>query len=46
VLSGSAPAYTVKNETYNGALAANASTVFGFLGTGAATTPTFSCASP
>jgi cellulose binding protein with CBM2 domain len=46
VLSGSAPNYTVKNETYNGVLAGNASTVFGFLASGTAATPTLSCSSP
>ena len=43
-LSGSSPNYTVTNASYNGALAAGASTTFGFLGTGAAATPTLSCA--
>jgi hypothetical protein len=46
VLSGAAPGYTVKNETYNGALVANASTSFGFLGAGGAGTPALSCTSP
>jgi len=46
VLSGSAPNYSVKNETYNGVLAGNASTVFGFLASGTAATPTLSCSSP
>jgi hypothetical protein len=46
VLTGSAPSYTVKNATCNGALAANTATSFGFLGSGAASTPTLSCTSP
>jgi hypothetical protein len=45
-LSGSAPSYTVRNATYNGALAANTATSFGFLASGTALTPTLSCTSP
>ncbi|MFI5916084.1 cellulose binding domain-containing protein [Dactylosporangium sp. NPDC051541] len=37
---------TVTNETYNGGLAAGASTTFGFLATGTPTTPTVTCTSP
>lgn len=46
VLSGSAPSYTVRNQSYNGALAAHASTSFGFIGSGTAATPTLTCTSP
>jgi hypothetical protein len=35
---------TVRNETYNGTLAPNASTTFGFLAAGAAAAPTVACA--
>ncbi|MFY1674558.1 cellulose binding domain-containing protein [Plantactinospora sp. WMMB334] len=42
-LSGSAPNYTVRNASYNGSLAANGSTTFGFLGGGTAATPTLTC---
>jgi arabinoxylan arabinofuranohydrolase len=35
---------TVRNATYNGALAAGASTTFGFLATGSPATPALSCA--
>jgi hypothetical protein len=31
---------TVRNETHNGTLAANASTTFGFTGTGSSAAPT------
>lgn len=36
---------TVVNESYNGTVAANASTTFGLLGTGTATTPALTCTS-
>ncbi|MEJ3742777.1 cellulose binding domain-containing protein [Actinomycetes bacterium KLBMP 9797] len=42
-LSGSAPNYTVRNVSYNGSVAANGSTTFGFLGGGTASTPTLIC---
>ncbi|MFF5225050.1 cellulose binding domain-containing protein [Dactylosporangium sp. NPDC000521] len=35
----------VANESYNGTVAAGASTTFGLLGTGTATTPTLTCIS-
>jgi cellulase/cellobiase CelA1 len=43
--SSTASPYTIGNETYNGALAANASTTFGFLGswTTANNAPTTAC---
>jgi alpha-galactosidase len=37
---------TARNVTYNGSLAANASTQFGFLGTGTPSTSTLVCTSP
>ncbi|MGC9668966.1 glycoside hydrolase family 6 protein [Planosporangium sp. 12N6] len=37
---------SVKNVSWNGALAANASTQFGFTANGAASTPTLTCSSP
>jgi len=40
-ISGSA--VTVKNMSYNGSLAAGATTTFGFNGSGAATAPTPAC---
>jgi hypothetical protein len=46
VLSGSAPSYTVKNQTYNGSLSANASTTVGFLASGTAAAPALSCTTP
>lgn len=45
-LSGAAPTYTVKNASYNGGLAARASTQFGFLGSGPAASPTLTCGTP
>jgi cellulase/cellobiase CelA1 len=36
----------VRNASYNGALAANAFTTFGFLANGTPTTPSPTCASP
>ncbi|MBL7258063.1 cellulose binding domain-containing protein [Actinoplanes sp. LDG1-01] len=44
-LTTSGTAVTVANESYNGALAASASTTFGFLASGTATTPTLTCTS-
>ncbi|MEV4136013.1 cellulose binding domain-containing protein [Dactylosporangium sp. NPDC049742] len=43
-LATSGAAVTVTNESYNGALAAGASTTFGFIATGTATTPALTCA--
>ncbi|MEU9886699.1 endo-1,4-beta-xylanase [Sphaerisporangium sp. NPDC051011] len=37
---------TVRNAPYNGSIAANGSTTFGFTANGAATTPTATCTSP
>ncbi|MEU4745567.1 cellulose binding domain-containing protein, partial [Actinosynnema sp. NPDC023658] len=37
---------SVRNASYNGSLAAGASTTFGFIGSGAPPTSAFSCASP
>ncbi|GAA1827612.1 hypothetical protein GCM10009682_53600 [Luedemannella flava] len=45
-LTTSGTAATVTNETYIGALAASASTMFDFLASGTATTPTLTCTSP
>ncbi|MDI1465383.1 cellulose binding domain-containing protein [Catellatospora sp. KI3] len=45
-LTTSGTAVTVANESYNGALAASASTTFGFTATGTATTPALTCTSP
>jgi hypothetical protein len=42
-LSGNSPNYTVASQTYNGPLAAGASTTFGFLATGTAAAPTLAC---
>nr|WP_307801129.1 cellulose binding domain-containing protein [Microbispora triticiradicis] len=44
--SGSGSTVTVRNESWNGSLAANASTTFGFLANGSAETPTATCTSP
>lgn len=46
VRSGTGSAVTVKNENYNGSVAAGASTSFGFTANGAAATPTATCTSP
>ncbi|MFC6526854.1 cellulose binding domain-containing protein [Nonomuraea rubra] len=48
VLTTQAPNVTVKNASYNGQLAPNASTAFGFNATGSvpATAPTLTCTSP
>ncbi|WP_438821298.1 cellulose binding domain-containing protein [Dactylosporangium matsuzakiense] len=45
-LSTSGAAVSVRNVSYNGALAASASTTFGFLGSGTPSTPALSCTSP
>jgi hypothetical protein len=45
-LSGSAPNYTVKNASFNGSVAANGSTSFGFLGSGTAAAPRLTCTAP
>jgi hypothetical protein len=45
-LSTSGSAVTVKNLSYNGALAAGGSTTFGFTGTGSPSTPAPTCTSP
>jgi len=37
---------TVRNASYNGSIAAGASTTFGFTANGAAATPTATCTSP
>lgn len=39
-------AVTVRNVAYNGSLAANATTTFGFIGTGSPSTPALTCTSP
>lgn len=46
VRSGSGPNVTVRNESWNGSLAANASTTFGFIGTGSSAAPEVTCTSP
>ncbi|MFI7544019.1 cellulase family glycosylhydrolase [Actinoplanes sp. NPDC049599] len=43
VLSTSGSAVTVRNAAHNGALAAGASTTFGFVGSGPAATPVITC---
>ena len=43
VLSTSGSAVTVRNAAHNGALAAGASTAFGFVGSGPAATPVVTC---
>jgi hypothetical protein len=45
-LTTSGSAATARNLSYNGALGAGASTTFGFLATGTASTPTPACTSP
>jgi hypothetical protein len=45
-LSVSGSAVTVRNASYNGSLAANASTTFGLLGTGTPSTPALTCTIP
>jgi len=46
VRSGSGANVTVRNETWNGSLGANASTTFGFLSNGTPATPAATCAGP
>ncbi|MEU0480231.1 cellulose binding domain-containing protein [Streptosporangium sp. NPDC006013] len=46
VRSGSGSNVTVRNETWNGSLGANASTTFGFLSNGVPATPAATCAGP
>jgi endo-1,4-beta-xylanase len=41
--SGSGAAVTVRNETWNGNVAANATTTFGFVANGTAATPALTC---
>ncbi|TDC85082.1 glycoside hydrolase, partial [Micromonospora sp. KC606] len=45
-LTTSGSAVTVRNAAYNGSLAANASTTFGFIGTGSPSTPTLTATTP
>ncbi|WP_239089344.1 cellulose binding domain-containing protein [Sphaerimonospora thailandensis] len=45
-LSASGSSVTVRNESYNGNIAAGSSTTFGFTGSGSAATPTATCTSP
>ncbi|HEU5329913.1 MAG TPA: cellulose binding domain-containing protein [Thermomicrobiales bacterium] len=45
-LTTSGSSVTVKNASYNGSLAAGASTTFGFLANGSPSTPTLTCTSP
>lgn len=45
-LSTSGSSVTVKNASYNGSLAAGASTTFGFTANGSPSTPTLTCTSP
>jgi beta-mannanase len=45
-LSVSGSAVTVKNLSWNGSLAANGTTTFGFLANGTPSTPTLTCVSP
>ncbi|RGA06507.1 hypothetical protein DI270_003255 [Microbispora triticiradicis] len=44
--SSSGSSVTVTNESYNGSIAAGASTTFGFTANGTAATPTATCTSP
>ncbi|RGA04240.1 1,4-beta-xylanase [Microbispora triticiradicis] len=44
--STSGSSVTVRNETYNGSIAAGGSTTFGFTANGTAATPTATCTSP
>ncbi|MER5622641.1 cellulose binding domain-containing protein [Streptosporangium sp. NPDC002544] len=46
VRSGSGSNVTVRNETWNGSLGANASTTFGFLSNGTPATPAATCTGP
>jgi pimeloyl-ACP methyl ester carboxylesterase len=45
-LSTSGSAVTVRNTSYNGSLAANGSTTFGFIGTGSPSTPSLTTTTP
>jgi hypothetical protein len=45
-LTTSGSAVTVKNMSYNGSLAAGATTAFGFTANGASSTPALTCTSP
>ncbi|MGN9913486.1 cellulose binding domain-containing protein [Phytohabitans sp. LJ34] len=45
-LNASGSAVTVRNTSYNGSLAANASTTFGFVGTGSPSTPSLTATTP
>ena len=44
VWGGTVSGTTVRNESWNGGLAAGATTTFGFIGSGAAATPALTCA--
>ncbi|WP_182906864.1 cellulose binding domain-containing protein [Microbispora sp. H13382] len=44
--SGSGSSVTVRNESYNGSIAAGSSTTFGFTANGSAATPSATCTSP
>ncbi|GGO16075.1 hypothetical protein GCM10010116_32370 [Microbispora rosea subsp. aerata] len=44
--SGSGSSVTVRNESWNGSLAANGSTTFGFIAGGSSATPAATCTSP
>ncbi|GII75007.1 hypothetical protein Sme01_74830 [Sphaerisporangium melleum] len=44
--SSSGSSVTVRNEAYNGSIAAGGSTTFGFTASGSAATPTATCTSP
>lgn len=46
VLTTSGSSVTVRNVSYNGNLAANATTTFGFTANGTVSTPTLTCSSP
>jgi hypothetical protein len=46
VWGGTLSGGTVRNASWNGSLAPNASTTFGFIVTGSPTTPTLTCTSP
>jgi cellulase/cellobiase CelA1 len=46
VRSGTGSTVTVRNESWNGSVAANGGTTFGFLASGSPTTPALTCTSP
>ena len=46
VLTANGSAVSVRNQTYNGSLAANGTTTFGFVANGGVSSPTLSCTSP